>query len=145
VPETFRSGSSSIGGGHTRQSIARAFPGQTAPAGLEGLLPGDARPGSLKPALFCFLCFFKCLPLLIDAFAGVTTGTTTSAVAYVASIKSWIAILLMHFRNMLIPLGGHPLRDRFRLRNYSQQAPSKSVFFPLHPARPRRAWPGRAG
>ena len=29
VPETFRSGSSSIGGGHTRQSIARAFPGQT--------------------------------------------------------------------------------------------------------------------
>src|SRR4029077_17723397 len=105
VPETFRSGSSSIGGGHTRQSIARAFPGQTAPAGLEGLLPGHARPGSLKPALFCFLCFFKCLPLLIDAFAGVTTGTTTSAVAYVASIK------IVIFRNMLISLEGHPPRD----------------------------------
>jgi hypothetical protein len=109
VPETFRSGSSSIGGGHTRQSMARAFPGQTPSAGLEGLLPGHARRGSLKPGQFGFLCFFKCLPLLIDALAGVTTGTTTSAVAYVASIKSWIAIPLMRFRNMLmIPLGGHP-------------------------------------
>jgi uncharacterized membrane protein len=84
VPETFRSGSSSIGGGHTRQSIARAFPGQTAPAGLEGLLPGHARPGSLKPALFCFLCFFKCLLLIVVALAGVTAGTT-SDIAYVAS------------------------------------------------------------
>src|SRR4029077_19389313 len=95
VPETFRSGSSSIGGGHTRQSIDRAFPGQTAPAGLEGLLPGHALPGWLKPALFCFLCFFKCLPFLVVALAGATGGATTSAVAYVASIKSRIAILLL--------------------------------------------------
>jgi hypothetical protein len=41
------------------------------------------------------LCFFKCLLLFVSALAGVTIGTTTSAVAYMANVKSRIAFLLM--------------------------------------------------
>jgi hypothetical protein len=33
---------------------------------------------------------------LVSRMGGVTAGTTTSAVTYVASVKSWIAILHMH-------------------------------------------------
>ena len=67
-------------------SKLRAMPGQTPPARLEG---------SPKAEIVGFLCFFKCLLLLIAALAGVNAGTTTSAVTQVASVKSWIAILLM--------------------------------------------------
>ena len=42
-----------------------------------------------------FLCFFICLLLLVSALAGVTIGTTTNAVPYMASVKSLIANLLM--------------------------------------------------
>jgi hypothetical protein len=35
------------------------------------------------------------LLLLVSALAGVTIGTTTSAVAYMASVKSLIAFMLM--------------------------------------------------
>src|SRR5258708_23062926 len=42
-----------------------------------------------------FLCFFMCLLLLVSALAGVTIGTTTSAVAHMDSVKSLIPNLLM--------------------------------------------------
>jgi hypothetical protein len=42
-----------------------------------------------------FLCFFISLLLLISALDGVTMGTIAGAVAYMASVKSRIAILLM--------------------------------------------------
>jgi hypothetical protein len=44
-----------------------------------------------------FFFFFISLLLLVAALAGVTVGTTTSAVAYVASVKSVMANLLMLF------------------------------------------------
>ena len=47
------------------------------------------------PGLFCFLCFVKCLLLLVSALASVTIGTTAGVVAYMASVKSRIANLLM--------------------------------------------------
>ena len=87
-----------MGGGQILQSKLRAMPGQTGPAGLEGLVAGHARPadqGSLKPGLLCFLCFLICLLLLVPALAGVTIGTTASAVAHIARIKSRIANLPM--------------------------------------------------
>ena len=80
------------------QSKLRAMPGQTGPAGLEGLVAGHARPadqGSLKPGLLCFLCFLICLLLLVPALAGVTMGTSASPVVQMASVKSRIANLLM--------------------------------------------------
>ena len=87
-----------MGGGHVLQSKLRAMPGQTGPAGLEGLATARARPadqGSLKRGLLCLLCFLICLLALAPALAGVTAGTTASAAAYMASVKSRIANLLM--------------------------------------------------
>lgn len=43
----------------------------------------------------CLLCFLICLLLLVSALAGVTVGTSTSAAADIASVKSRIANLLM--------------------------------------------------
>jgi ABC-type uncharacterized transport system permease subunit len=53
--------------------------------------------GSLTPRLFWifFLFFSISLPPFVAALAGVTTGTITSAVAHMASVKSLIADLLM--------------------------------------------------
>ena len=47
------------------------------------------------PGLFCFLCFLKCLLLLVSALDGVTIGTTAGVIAYTASVKSRIANLLI--------------------------------------------------
>ena len=75
------------------------MPGQTSPARLEGLITGRARPAdqeSPKPEfLWIFFLCFICLPLLVAALAGVTMGTTISAVVHMASVKSLIANLLM--------------------------------------------------
>ena len=85
-----------MGGGHVAHSKPRAMPGQTGPACLEELATGRARPAdqcSPKPGPFwiLFLCFLKCLPLIVVAAAGVTVGTTTSAAAPIASAKTRMA------------------------------------------------------
>jgi len=49
----------------------------------------------MKPWLVCFLCFLTCLLLPVSALTGVTVGTSTSAVADIASANSRIANLLM--------------------------------------------------
>lgn len=47
----------------------------------------------MYPWIF-FLCFI-CLPLLVVALAGATTGTAASAVVDMASVRSLIANLFM--------------------------------------------------
>lgn len=47
------------------------------------------------PWLICLLCFLICLLLLVSALAGATVGTSTSAVADIASVNSRIANLVM--------------------------------------------------
>jgi len=47
------------------------------------------------PRLFWILCFLICLLLTVAALAGVTMGTTASAVAHMTSVISRIANLLM--------------------------------------------------
>jgi hypothetical protein len=42
-------------------------------------------------------CFLVCLPLPVSASAGVTMGSTTSADAYRARVKSRVARLLTRF------------------------------------------------
>jgi hypothetical protein len=59
-------------------------------------LARSADPGSLEPGLvwIVFLAFFSSLPF-VAALADVTKGTITSAVAYMANVKSRVADLLM--------------------------------------------------
>ncbi len=85
-----------MGGGHLSHSKPLV---QTAPPWLEGLATCHVWPAerpSLIPALSGFLCFLKCPLLFVAALAGVMMGTTISAVAHVASVKSRIASLAMH-------------------------------------------------
>ena len=80
--------------------MPRLRPGQIGPAWLYGRTGGGACPtnqGSLTWACQCFLCFLTCPSLLVAALAGVTVGTSASAVVHRASIKSRIASLLMGF------------------------------------------------
>ena len=79
--------------------MPRLMPGQIGPAWLYGRT-GGACPtdqGSLTRARQCFLCFWTCPLLLVAALAGVTAGTSASAVVHKASVKSRIAGLLMGF------------------------------------------------
>jgi hypothetical protein len=67
------------------------------------------------PALFCLLCFFKCLLLLVAALAGVTIGTSAGIVAYTASVKSRIANLLKRPPELvqgMRPADGTPRRNK---------------------------------
>jgi hypothetical protein len=59
-------------------------------------LARSADPGSPEPGLvwIVFLAFFSSLPF-VAALADVTKGTITSAVAYMANVKSRVADLLM--------------------------------------------------
>jgi hypothetical protein len=59
-------------------------------------LARSADPGSLEPGLvwIVFLAFSSSLPF-VAALADVTMGTITSAVAYMANVKSRVADLLM--------------------------------------------------
>jgi hypothetical protein len=55
----------------------------------------SADPGSLEPGLvwIVFLPFSSSLPF-VAALADVTMGTITSAAAYMANVKSWVADLM---------------------------------------------------
>jgi hypothetical protein len=68
------------------------------------------------PALFCLLCFFKCLLLLVSALAGVTIGTSAGIVVYTASVKSRIANLLKRppeFVQGMRPADGTPRWNKY--------------------------------
>jgi hypothetical protein len=68
-----------------------------------------------------FFFFFISLLPFVAALAGVTVGTTASAVAYMASVKSVIADLLMFLSRQGYPVrrpaGGTPRRNKHSRSN----------------------------
>ena len=60
-----------------------------------------------------------CLLLLVSALAGVTVGTTTGAVAYMASVKSLIANLLM-----ILSRQGNPVQSPLMVHRAGTNIPA---------------------
>src|SRR5580704_16153836 len=74
-PETFRSGSSSNGGGHILQSKLRPMPGQTPPDCAGELTPGHAGRTVRKA------CFLICLLWLVPDSAGAPASVVAKMVS----------------------------------------------------------------